>query len=245
MSDSLIIKSMDKVKKVPTKIKKLNSLLPVPPFRWSIIGCSNSGKTTMLCNLFQKRFYGSFWKPEHIFVFSPTSNLDDKLKECIPSDNFYEEFDEELLEDIYAQQQNIKNLFGKKKLDHILVILDDMLGSDALKATSLIGKFIHKTRHYNVSFIYSVQKYNGLPRVLRLNSDIMAIFRCSNMGEIDSITDENADRENKKAFRKMIKEIFLEPFQFLLIDYQTTDLKKRYRKGFREFLKNSFVESEK
>lgn len=235
----LTIDPMDKPKKIPKKVRDLNKLLPVPPFRWSLIGESRSGKTTMLCNLFKKKFYGNFWKPEHIFVFAPTVNLDDKLKECIPanSGNFHDTFDQEILEEIYEQQQNIKDLFGKKKLDHILVILDDMLGSDALKSTSIISQFIHKTRHYNVSFIYSVQKYTGLPRVVRLNSDVMAIFRCK-FGEVDNIVEELSDKKSRNKLRRIIMDIFNGSFDFLLINYQTTDLSQRYRRGFNKFIEN-------
>ena len=233
---------LDKNQKVNKKIKRLNPLLPKPPFRWSLVGCSNSGKTTMLCNLFRKNFYGKFWNPDHIVVFSPTINLDDKLRECIPSSNFYEHFDPSVIEEIYDEQDAIKKIYGTKKLDNILIILDDMLGSDALSTTSIISKYIHKTRHYKVSYIYSVQKYTGLPRTMRLNSDVMTIFRCSNFGEIDTITDECANKSSKNKFKNILLDVFTEPYQFLLIDYQTKDLTKRFRKGFTEFIDNPMLE---
>lgn len=232
---------MDKKEKINKKITKLNPLLPVPPFRWSMVGCSNSGKTTMLCNLFRKEFYGKFFKKDHIFVFSPTVNLDDKLKECIPSNNFFEEFDSSILEEIYTEQDSIKKVYGKNKLDHILIILDDMLGQDCLKSNSLITKYIHKTRHYKVSYIYSVQKYTGLPRTMRLNSDVMTIFRCSNFGEIDLISDETANKSSKNEFKNILLDIFTEPYQFLMVNYQEKDLTKRFRKGFSEFIDNPML----
>jgi Poxvirus A32 protein len=239
--EKLEIIPLDKKIKVNKKIKKLNKLLPIPPFRWSFVGASKSGKTTLICNLFRKGFYRNFWDRNHIFVFSPTSNLDDKLKECIPSNHFYERFEPDIIKEIYDEQLAIKRMYGAGRMDHMLIILDDMLGTDALKSTSIISKYIHKTRHFNVSYIYSVQKYTGLPRVMRLNSDVITIFRCSNFGEIDSITEESSDKDNKSAFKKIIKDIFLEPFAFLLIDYQTHDLSKRYRKGFDIILKNPML----
>ena len=240
-SKKLKIVSMDKNEKTLKKIRDLNPLLPKPPFRMAVVGCSNSGKTTMICNLFSRNFYGKFFKRDHIFVFSPTANLDDKLKECIPSNNFHDEFDPDIIEEIYLEQDSIKKHYGKKKLDHILIILDDMVGDASLKANSIISKFMHKTRHYNVSYIFSVQKYNALSRIVRNNSDVMMIFRCSNFGEIDTIADENANKSNKNDFKNMLLDIFLESYQFLLIDYQTKDLTKRFRKGFNEFLVNPML----
>jgi len=232
---------MDKKEKVNKKIKKLNPLLPKPPFRWSIAGASFSGKSTMICNLFRKDFYGKFWKKNHIFVFSPTAHLDDKLKECIPSNNFYDEFDPSILQEIYDEQDAIKRTFGKNKLDHILIILDDMLGSDAFQNKSIITKYIHKTRHYRVSFIYSVQKYTGLSRNIRLNSDVISIFRCTNFGEIDSIIEEQVDKRARNKMREILIDTFSMPFQFLHIDYQKP-LEMRYREGFNKFIENPSLE---
>jgi hypothetical protein len=228
---SLKIVGMDKKEKVNKKIKNLNPLLPRPPFRWSLAGASFSGKSTMICNLFRKEFYGKFWKKDHIFVFSPTAHLDDKLKECIPSNNFYDKFDSSILQEIYDQQDAVKKTFGKNRLDHILIILDDMLGSDAFQNNSIITKFIHKTRHYRVSYIYSVQKYTGLSRTIRLNSDVISIFRCTNFGEIDGILEEQVDKKARNKMRELLIEVFSIPFEFLHIDYQKP-LKDRYSIGF-------------
>lgn len=239
---SLEVIPLDKKVKVLKKIRQLNPLLPKPPFRMALVGSSNSGKTTFLCNLFRKQFYGSFWRKEHIFVFSPTASLDDKLKACIPAHKgqFYEAFDPAVIDEIYTTQHEIYGEYGATKLDHILIILDDMLGTDAMAANSILTKYIFKTRHYNVSLIYSVQKYTGLPRIMRLNSDVMAIFRCSNMGEVDSIAEENADKSSRKRFRQLLIDIFSEPFQFLFVDYQCRDLSKRYRRGMNDFIDFKF-----
>jgi len=242
--EELKVISLDKKKKPNKKIEKLNPRLPKPPFRWSVIGASFSGKTTMLCNLFRKEFYGKFWHRDHIFVFSPTVDLDDKLKECIPSNNFYDSFRPDVLSEIYSEQHAIKKQFGMNRLSHILCIFDDCLGGDAFKPNSILTKFIHKTRHYKVSAIYSVQMFKGLSTNMRANSDVISIFRCTNFGEIDKILEETSDRRGRKKMREILINIFAEPHQFLHIDYQAKDLNDRFRRGFNEKIKNPIFDED-
>lgn len=231
---------IDKKKKRSRRLAKIPEGLPKPPFRWSIIGASHSGKTNMLCNLFRKNFYGKFWKKDNIFVFSPTVELDDKLKECIPSNNFYDEFNPEILQEIYDQQHGIKKTLGPGKMPDVLVILDDCLGTGAFQRNSIITKYIHKTRHYKVSMIYTSQLLKGLGTNIRANSDVISIFRCTNFSEVDKILDETSDKQGRKRMRDILVKIFEIPYNFLHINYQVKDLKKRYTEGFIKHVENPF-----
>lgn len=238
MSSELSIICMDHPTKENKKIKNLNPMLPKPPFRWSIVGASGSGKSNMICNLFRKEFYNQgkqgVFIPSNLFIFSPTADLDPKIHD-IKCDNFFTEFDEVAFIEIFSQQEAILKQYGKKRLGHVLIILDDMLGDRALNQGGLLSKYIFRARHYNVSIIFSVQKYSGLPRVCRLNCNYMSIFRCG-MNERDFITEEHSDKKNRETFRLLLQSVFAEPFQFLHIECENPDLTKRYRKNFEEIL---------
>jgi len=218
--------------------KRVPEGMPRLPFRWSLVGASNSGKTTFLCSLFDNSGYlKRLFHPKNIFVFSPTANLDDKLKECIPADpmNFFEEFDESVIADILSQQKALKEHKGKGIVSPVLVILDDCVGSDAMKDRNIITKTIIRLRHYNVSLICTSQKYSGVPRQVRLNCDFMCIFRVLS-GEIDAILAEMSDRKSRNGLRQILIEIFDEPYQFLMVDFLTSDKTKRYRIGLDQYI---------
>ena len=71
--------SKDKIKQPDLAIKNI-----IPKLGSSIIFCgrSGSGKTTLLHNLLiDKRFYGKNKYFKHIFLFSPSAQVDDIQKE--------------------------------------------------------------------------------------------------------------------------------------------------------------------
>lgn len=216
-------------------LKNLNPLLPCVPHRWVLAAPSKSGKTTFIVNMFKKGYFKGVWKPDNIIVFSRTAHLDDKIKQ-IPSNNFFNEYSQEVMDDIFQQQEEILNYKGKKKMPQVLVILDDMLGTDALATNSILNKYIHICRHYNVSIWISTQKYTGVPRTVRINSDVLTMWRPYNMSELDSILDEHSSKANRKDMHKALMDIFKEPYQFFHCDYSCYDLNKRYRRGFEQFL---------
>jgi len=227
-----------KTSKPLKKIKDLPEELPKPPFRLLLAGTSNSGKSTFLCNLFRKEFYGKkMWRKNHVFVWSPTCELDPKIKDLIPSNQFYTDYDDGMVQSIYDEQHSILKEYGKKRLDHVLLIFDDCLTSEALMNNSAVAKNIFKTRHYNVSIVISVQKYTGVPRIIRLNCDYICIFKCL-FGEIDSILSEQTHKDGKNKLKEALLEIFNTPFEFLMIDYRTQDMDKRYRKGLYDYIGN-------
>ncbi len=233
MSDLPQIVCMDK----PQKKKKSNihKNLMQPPFRLIITGASNKGKSNYICNLFRKGFYKGVWKKENIIIISSTINLDDKMRDCIPSLNHFDRYSDEIINEVFEQQEAILRTYGKKKMPAVLFILDDLLGTKCYALHSAITENIFKCRHYNVSFIFSVQKLNAIPRVIRLNADAISIFQATNLSELDSCVEEFATKAMRKQFYKVLNEIFSVPYQFLHIDYKRP-FKERYSKGLSEII---------
>jgi putative ribosome biogenesis GTPase RsgA len=230
----LTIKNLDSNKQNDARLAKLNPMLPRPPFRLLIIGSSGSGKTNLLVNLFEPDFYGKFWKKDHIIVFSPTADFDDKQLK-IPSNNFYAEFNPEILEFIMYKQTTILEKHGKKKLDHILIVLDDMLGNPkAFGGQSFLNKFIIKCRHYNISIVILSQKLSAIGRTIRLNIDSVIIFRAINGIEIDEILDEYSSKTHRKTNYEKLMSIWSIPYNFLYANFQIKDRDKIYRSGFND-----------
>ena len=165
--------------------------------------------------------------------------MDDKIKQ-IKSENFFRTYSDEVLDQIIEQQEEFLYEWGiekgRKKMPQVLIIFDDMLNTNAMSNSSSITKLIHIARHYKISVWISTQKYSGVPRVVRINSDVMTIWRPYNLSEMDHILDEHANKQNKKKMYKIMMEIFKEPYQFIQIDYGCYDLNKRYRHGFDKFI---------
>ena len=237
-NNDLKITNMD----LPSRKKKskIHPLLPCIPHRWIMAAPSNSGKTNFIINLLTKKeFYKGIWKPQNIIIFSRTAHLDDKIKQ-IKADNFFNEYSEDIMKEIIEQQEDIISRYGskkaKRKMPHVLIVFDDMLNTKAMANNSLLSHDIQILRHYKISIWISTQKYSGVPRNVRLNANVMTLWRPYNMNELDHILEEHSNKSNKKKMEAKLMEIFSEPYQFFHIEYSCFDLNKRYRKGFNEFL---------
>lgn len=220
--------------------KRIPDWLPKIPFRIACIGKSKSGKSTVICNFFNDDMYGkNTFRKEDIFVFSQTNTLDNKLKDWVPAidENYITDFDENIIDDIYKQQKALHDTYGKKRVPPILIILDDMIGTSALRDRNIITKMMPKTRHYNVSYLITTQKFSGIPRQIRLNCCTMLIFKVV-PGEIDAILNELSDKKSRNKLRSILVKIFSEPYQFLMIDFMTSNMDKTYRIGLHDYFRD-------
>ena len=248
---TLLVKKIDLPSDIPAAVrKKLDALspdLPRPPFRMILAGPSNSGKTNLLINMLtDKAFYKNFWKPENIFLFSPTVKLDKKLQ-LINTVNVYDDWDDTVIQEIVDQQKYILSRpkrydaeNRKKKMPHCLIVLDDLIETGAFKRNSSLNKLIFRARHYNISLIITSQKLSSITRLIRLNSDYIIFFEPNNGSEYDFFLSEFASKSTRVACEKKLLEIFKTPYQFLCINFNGKNAATRYRVNFsNEFLESS------
>lgn len=214
------------------KVKQPHELLPQLFFTLIIAGPRGSGKSQLIRNLLLRPdMFKNVFKPEHIFIFCPSLDLngdydDVKAKWKFP---FYSN---DAVEKIMALQQGIIKKFGKRKAPPILLIFDDVLDSGALSWHSLLETIFIRGRHLNISIIIVSQHINRISRTMRLNADYFAYFKPSNMSELDDFLKQFVDRRNRDAMYAELKRIFSIPHTFIFVDNKIKDPQMRYREGF-------------
>lgn len=236
--NSILVKDLtarEKTARVPK-----DERLPQLPLFWLLVAPRNSGKSNLIKNLLQNRFYGKVFDKENTIIFSPTVKIDDMWIDIdIPNKFEPSEFNE-IVDQVIFQQEKIKASFGKKECPDILIILDDMINEG--NSTSYRGtteRLAYKGRHWCVSVILTSQKYKGISRGIRLNSTQTTYFEPQNMSELDSILDEHADKKNREQFKRMFEYATTPKYTFFTIDYSKPKDDGRYSKNFVEIVKLS------
>jgi hypothetical protein len=172
-SDDKRINELKKVNaKVPYGLPKLH-------FNMLVLGARNSGKTNIILNMLLYYYKGIF---DDIFIFSPTFHTDAKWKSInIPNDEkIFDKYSDDDLQSIIDFQREEENLNN-----NVLIIFDDCVGQFNKK--SLINHFITRTRHENISCIFSVQYTKGLSPTIRANLTSIVVFNNVKKEEVSKI----------------------------------------------------------
>lgn len=130
----------------------------------------NSGKSYLMKHLLStiiKKKSTINW----VKVITPTK-FNGEWSNILGDDNVYDEFDNDLIDDILDRQKILKN---RNIQNAGLLILDDCLGS-ANFHNSLFTKLASAGRHYNLTVWISFQHYYKVPTVLRTNSDYLFVL---------------------------------------------------------------------
>jgi hypothetical protein len=197
--------------------------------RLIIVGASErSGKSNVICNLLMRdEFYNNDYKPENIYIISPSANTDNKLKKLIevkdiPKENIMTEYDEEVLDALYKilQEEYDTAIEEKTEPEHKLIIMDDLSYGGDLKSSNygVISKLACNGRHYLINFIITAQKYTQIPTTLRENCNGAIFFNCSNK-QLGLIEEDFNYLSNKKDFLQMFKMATEEKHSFLVVNH--------------------------
>jgi len=241
------IKQMSfKIEPLPTDKSKIpqikasdDQILPKYPFSMIISGRSGGGKTNLMINLLTKEnMFKNFFHT--ILVFSPTAGVyDDTYKNLkIPKENFIPDFSAETLEHIIELRKKQITKHGIEwtaKNSRMLIILDDVIANRDFLQSEACVKMFALLRHYLVSIILLIQKYNACNRTCRLNTNAVMVFP-STHNEVESIKDEITPASlTKKEFHKVIEYCTQGRYDFLYINNHA-DPNKRIRKNLDEII---------
>ena len=148
-------------------------LLGPPPFLALFVGAKASGKSyaiSYICKSYADQF-------AFIVVFSPTSI--NGFYDFLPSRYVHNDYDPDVMQKIIAQQEKYKKA-GKNV--QVLIIMDDILGSDTIdfekRKSNELSKLWAANRHWDLSIIVVTQSLKKIPKLLRLNVDYALLFRC-------------------------------------------------------------------
>ena len=108
----------------------------------------------------------------------------------------------------YQKKNKIKNLFS------VLIVIGDFAEDQRfMKHSSRLHGLYTKSRHNAISVLTSVQKYNSVAPILRLNSSSLYIFKLRNMKEVDAFIEENSALVDKHRLYDMYQQaVNFDPF---------------------------------
>jgi hypothetical protein len=236
MKIEIITDTKLKTKKYDNQITKDPDRVFSHSFVMLICGSRGSGKSNLLTNIVCRKkpfLKGLFNK---IFLFSPTAKSDTKIcsniVEKISFGNYYDKYDDEVLQSILDEQMEKIEEYGRDVSDKLLFIFDDLVsdGTAFNNSKNAITKLIFNSRHYNASVIILAQRYVSVPRNIRTNAQII-FCRLENEKEIDTLISEISFIPVKKL-KEVYDYVIKEPYKFLGINYQQGDPLKRFYSNF-------------
>lgn len=215
------------VKTVPRKvsraIKAIPEPLPKPPFIMVMVAPAGSGKTTVINDLIYRWYRDVF---DEIHYISPSSNIDDNLIHVAEDEDILKVTDH-----LESSGQYISQLYHdkvkKNNNEHILLILDDMLGYLGDDLALLSTRF----RQPQISIIVSVQKMRGtskigIPPTVRANAYCYLLFRVKGKLETKAIEEDLGTIYDD--FDHYYKEAMRDKYSFLFCDLKNHRLYRRF-----------------
>ena len=206
----------------------------IPKLGSSIIFCgrSGSGKTTLLHNLLvDKRFYGKNKSFKHIFLFSPSAQVDDIQKDLdLPESCIFTNLTTapDAIEKIYEHQMKLIKKSGADKAPQICLIFDDCIGDQKFMKNKWVVKSFIASRHFNATTMLCAQHWTRVERVNRLQASQLYFWPMS-QSALELLAEEfTPSGMNKKQFMRMVQETLAEPYSFLGINLKVPD-DERYR----------------
>ena len=182
------------------------------------IGSGGSGKTSHLLGqmktIYKKKFH-------HIWYFCPVSSFLSVEKHPFEKhDKVYHELTAEALDEIKDELTSIKEDREEDDMpEYSLVIIDDFANN--LKDKQIVAKLngmLIKARHLNCHFIFTVQSYLYMPKMLRKQLTWVSIFSgVRNKEEWKTITSELLKMSDVDA-KQLYDYVFDKAYQRLDVD---------------------------
>lgn len=199
---------------IPEGISRRNGMI------YLLVGSGGSGKTSLLLSQFRKG--GAYRKKfDNLYYFCPSASFasvqnhpfknHDKVYHSLTSDALYE-----LLDTLVEKKEQAEK--DETKPEYSMVIIDDhandLKDKDIVRA---LNALLIKARHLNCSFVFTLQSYLYMPKILRKQITFASIFKPRNSEEWDTIRREILQMSEQDA-KKVFEYIFNEPYQHLDVD---------------------------
>jgi len=119
-----------------------------------------------------------------------------------------------------------------------LLLCDDVQGTAAFTSgrRDRMAHITIKHRHLGLSIINLVQTLQGVPRVVRLNSNIFILFKTSDLKQLDEIASLFGAFISKQDFLSLFRYATNEEHGFFFVDLCAKNKSLMFRKGFNELL---------
>jgi energy-coupling factor transporter ATP-binding protein EcfA2 len=203
-----------------------------------LVGRSGSGKSVLLSNLLTRpEFYGTYFKPDNRFLYSPTADIDSVADEMnIPKKNRVIKDMKCKLETLWkTREQEVKRKGGAHMCEPLCVVFDDLTGNNKLQNSKVFIRYFTAGRHLGILSFVCVHKISALKRVCRLNTNYIFIFQSTNTEVEVLLKEQRPSTLTKEQFEQLIKYCWTEPHSFMYID-NTQPEKSRYRMNLDKIL---------
>jgi len=186
-----------------------------------LAGKRRSGKGVLTRDLVKNYF--SKKKLRNAYLFSPTSNIAQNPLNFVPEKNRYLELDIEVIEMIMNNQEQLIKEDPKGNY-HILLVIDDVVGSINNKQKAILNKIFIMGRHLMISLIYNVQSIkNEFTPTQRQNADLVFIFNQSNYFNKEQLSFEYLSVSmNKKDGIELINQFAVDHNSLVILNTNKT-----------------------
>jgi len=151
----------------------------------------NTGKSTIISNLFlNPNFYGEDFFDE-VYIISPTINVDRTSRHLAKRFTTFDTYAPEIIQGIVRSQL----AFEEEERPEIAIVLDDC----AMLMDKEIDRLVVKSRHFNIKLLaISSQKFrSALSPVVRANiTDLIVGSPFPNMRDLSAVAEEFGDMFN-------------------------------------------------
>ena len=203
---------------------------PQHHFRWCIVGPSGSGKTNALLYAI---LYGMKYDRLYLYAKDLTEPKYVFLQKMFNTMEQDEEMDGNLMHVSSTDDGVIPVDELSKNLQHIVIFDDWVLEKQQAK---MIEYWI-RGRKRNVSCIYISQNYfgasgEGIPKVIRLNSNYFSIYNVPSRNQLIQLCKEHCASIDFKEFQKLYADATRDKHDFLFIDKVTNIDMMKFRRNF-------------
>lgn len=184
-----------------------------------LVGSGGSGKTSLLLNQFRRG--GAYHKKfHHLHLFTPAISFASVQNHPFEKhDKVHHELTRDTLEDLYEELKDRKEEHDDEdEMEYNCVIIDDMASTLKEKdVQKLLNTMLIKARHLNTCFIFTLQSYLYMPKMLRKQTTYATIFKPKNREEWNSINQELLQMKEDDA-KKLYDYVFEKEYSHLDID---------------------------
>jgi len=136
--------------------------------------------------------------------------------------------------------------YRKEVPPRLALVIDDSMGTDIMLPSAGLTKFVIAHRHWGeglgISVFMLVQSYTagagqGLARPIREQTTQLWLFKIAQEGQLKKVFEESDLEINYEKYLELCSQVHSVPYNFLMIDFNAKDPEKKYRNGFKEFIK--------